>query len=76
MGWFLAWSRNYSSCYRYLVRIRNILERLTYVSKYLETYSLEDIIQLNDLTEEEVLLFLVEQEIIKLPDPHPVDLNE
>lgn len=40
----------------------------------LQSYSLEEILELNDLTEDEVLYFLVEQEFIKLPNPLPVDL--
>lgn len=44
--------------------------------KYLATYSLEEIFELNELTEAEVLQFLVEAEFIQLPNPRPVDLNE
>lgn len=38
----------------------------------LQTYSLSDIIELNDLTEEEVLEFLVNSRVLKLPDPYPL----
>ena len=38
----------------------------------LETYSLEEIFELNDLTEEEVLYFLVEEEFVTLPNPRPL----
>jgi len=46
------------------------------LSKYLETYSLEEIFELNDVTEEEVLDYLVTQNFLELPDPKPVDLND
>lgn len=45
------------------------------IDKILECYSLEQIIQLNDLTEAEVLLILVEEDVLKLPHILPVDLN-
>jgi hypothetical protein len=41
--------------------------------KYLETYSLEEILELNEKTEAEVLLFLVEEEFLELPTIRPVD---
>jgi hypothetical protein len=43
------------------------------LSKVLQTYTLEEILEFNDLTEEEVLFFLVEEDFIQLPDPKPVD---
>jgi len=44
------------------------------IEKTLDTYSFEEILELNDLTEEDVLTFLVDKEFIELPDPRPVDL--
>lgn len=46
------------------------------IEKYLETYSLEEILEMNELTEEDVLLYLVEQEFLTLPNPKPVDLDD
>lgn len=46
------------------------------IDKYLETYTLEEILELNELTENEVLLYLVEQEFVQLPNPKPCDLDE
>lgn len=43
------------------------------LSKVLETYSLQEIIEQNDLLEEEVLEFLIEEEFLKLPSLLPVD---
>lgn len=43
--------------------------------RVLQSYTLEEIIELNDITEDEVLHFLVEQDILELPDPRPVDLD-
>lgn len=40
----------------------------------LETYSLEELFELNDVTEEEVLEFLVSQSFLELPEIMPVDL--
>lgn len=45
------------------------------VSTVLEVYTLEDILEFNDLTEEDVLLFLVENKFVTLPNPRPVDLE-
>jgi len=47
---------------------------LSKVERILQTYTLEEIFELNDLTEEDVLLFLVEEEFLELPDPEPVDV--
>ncbi len=43
--------------------------------KILDTYSLNYIIEYSDLTEAEVLQYLVEEEILELP-PLPVDAQE
>lgn len=48
---------------------------LNYIGKVLQTYSFEEILELNELTEEDVLLFLVEEEFLQLPNPKPVDLD-
>lgn len=48
----------------------NLTERV------LQTYSLEEIIELNDKTEEEVLDYLVTQSFLALPDPLPVDIDD
>jgi hypothetical protein len=42
--------------------------------KLLDTYTLEEIFELNDLTEVEVLEFLLEEEFVEIPNPKPVDL--
>ena len=39
----------------------------------LETYSLEEILELNDKTQEEALEFLVTQGFLKLPDIQPLE---
>ena len=41
----------------------------------LETYSLEEILELNDLTAEECLEFLVDEGYIDLPEIKPLDFN-
>lgn len=41
----------------------------------LETYTLSEIIELNDLTDEEVLEYLVVHKIIKLPDIKPLEFD-
>lgn len=42
------------------------------IENYLETYSLEEILELNDLTEAEALYFLVERKFVSLPNPRPL----
>jgi hypothetical protein len=42
----------------------------------LEVYSLTEVIEQNDLTEEDVLRFLVEQEFVELPDPKALDFDD
>lgn len=42
----------------------------------LETYSLEEILELNDLTAEDCLEYLVEEGYIDLPDITPLDFDE
>lgn len=41
----------------------------------LETYSLEEILELNDVTEEEALEFMVEENFIKLPSIRSLDFE-
>jgi hypothetical protein len=41
----------------------------------LDTYSLDYIIEYNELTEAEVLKYLVETSFIQIPDPRPVDCD-
>ncbi len=45
------------------------------LEKYLETYSLEEILELNDMTEVEALRVLVEAGTIQLPYIKPVDVD-
>lgn len=48
---------------------------LTDYAAILECYSLEEILELNDKTQEELLLFLVEERFVKLPKPLPLDFE-
>lgn len=41
----------------------------------LETYTLSEIFELNDLTEEEVLEYLVSQRVITLPEIKPLEFE-
>lgn len=43
-------------------------------SAVLDTYSLSELIELNDMTQEDVLEYLVEQGILTLPEIMPVTL--
>lgn len=45
-------------------------------SAVLDTYELSDLIELNDLTQEEVLEYLVDHHVIKLPEIMPVVIDE
>jgi hypothetical protein len=42
------------------------------VESVLQTYTFEDILELNDCTVEDALYFLVSQEFLELPNPGPV----
>lgn len=46
----------------------------TVIEKYLDTYSLEEILELNELTEADALNHLVQTGLVRLPDPEPIDL--
>jgi len=41
----------------------------------LETYSLEEILELNDLTAEDCLEFLVEEDFVSLPEIKPLEFE-
>lgn len=43
---------------------------------YLETYTLEEILELNDKTEEDCLEFLVEEKFVELPRIKPLDFDD
>jgi hypothetical protein len=47
---------------------------LTYteIENILQTYTLDDILELNDCTLEDVLYYLVDQQYLILPEPEPV----
>ena len=42
------------------------------VEDILQTYTLSEILEFNNLTEEDVLYFLIEQHFLRLPDPEPL----
>lgn len=46
------------------------------IEKVLETYSLEEIMELNDLTDYDVLSILVEEGHVSLPERLPVDYHD
>ncbi len=39
----------------------------------LSTYSLEEILDWNELSEADILCFLLDEEYLEIPDPKPVD---
>jgi hypothetical protein len=45
----------------------------TNIERILDTYSFEQILELNELTEEDVLEVLLNLNYIELPEPKPVD---
>lgn len=49
---------------------------LRQTEKLLDTYSLEEVLEYNELTEAEALLVLFEQEVCQIPEPRPVDLDD
>lgn len=60
----------------YVVFYSGRVVSLHQIEKYLETYSLDEILELNEMTESEVLEFLVNEEFVFLPNPSPVDLDD
>ena len=42
------------------------------IEDILQAYSLEEILELNDLSTADVLYFLVEEEFLELPNPEPL----
>lgn len=48
---------------------------MTSYTAILDCYSLEEILELNDLTPEDLLEFLVEEEYIKLPTITPLEFE-
>lgn len=46
----------------------------TEVEHLLGTYTLDEILELNEITEEELLYFLLEEKFVDIPDPRPIDL--
>jgi hypothetical protein len=44
------------------------------VEKLLQTYTLEEILEINEITEEEVLYFLLKMKFLKVPNPEPIDI--
>lgn len=44
-------------------------------STILETYSLSEILEMNDLTEEDLLEYLVEERMVRLPEIKPLDFE-
>ncbi len=49
---------------------------MTSYATLLEVYTLEELLELNDKTEEDCLEFLVEEKFIKLPTIKPLDFDE
>lgn len=45
------------------------------IAALLDTYSLEEIFELNDLTTEEVLSYLVDQKFVYLPEIQPLEFE-
>ena len=50
--------------------------RLSEIERVLDTYTLEDILDLNDKTEAEILQFLVNSDFLSLPEVLPVDVDD
>lgn len=45
------------------------------IENTLQVYDLREVIEHNDLTEADVLLFLVEQRFLELPNPEPLNFE-
>lgn len=49
---------------------------MTIYSATLDVYTLEEILELNDLTTEDALEFMVDEKYITLPDIQPLDFGD
>lgn len=49
---------------------------MTDYSTILTTYTISEILELNDLTDEDALKFLVEEKFVKLPEILPLEFDE
>ena len=45
-------------------------------SKILEVYSMEEILEWNDVAAEDALRFLIEEEFLDIPTPRPLDFDD
>jgi len=50
--------------------------KLSEAENILETYTFEEILDHNDLTEADVLCFLIEEELAELPEPLPLTFDD
>lgn len=57
------------------VFLSGCMTTLNDIESVLETYSFSEVLELNNLTEEDALLFLVNEELVELPDVKPLDLS-
>jgi hypothetical protein len=53
--------------------VRRALLVIVDYSKILQTYSWEEILEWNEITEEETLEFLIDKGFLEIPQPTPVD---
>ena len=57
------------------IRRNRSISSLNY-SAILDVYSISDILELNDLTEEDLLIYLVENDYVTLPAIRPIDFED
>ena len=50
--------------------------KLEDIENILQTYTLEEILEINDLSQEDLLYFLVEHDYVELPNPRPLDVED
>lgn len=50
--------------------------RIREAENILEIYTLEEILDQNGLTDADVLVFLVNEEFVELPEPQPLDFYD
>lgn len=63
----------YCSCASiWIVDTRHTVTSLEDIKNILDIYTLEEVIELNDASVEDVLFFLVEERMLELPDPEPL----
>lgn len=68
--WFMGCANRYYHCWNAL------LVSFVQIERVLQTYTLDEVLELNELTEADALYFMTEQKFVTLPNPKPLDFDD